>query len=198
MPRLLTVACIAYCLIHASFASAKGERFGVTGAYYDFTSTAEEGESGENQSIRWGLVHTRPIDDNSARWRWWFGLNYFADSIPAPQNGVYQEVTNYEFRVLPQYAVPVASWLTPYLGAGISLAYSQYSERWHVDADEFKYGTQLPDNNAFEASLLLNAGMVIKMGSNPDAHLQIAPQATLIVPVNDGLGGVEFSLSFLF
>ncbi|GAB6260816.1 hypothetical protein PSSHI_10590 [Photobacterium sp. R1] len=185
-------------MILSAPALSKGERFGVTAAYYDFTSSAEEGESGENQSMRWGLVHTRPIDDNSARWRWWFGLNYLSDNIPAPQNGIYQEVDNYEFRVLPQYAFPVTSWLTPYIGAGISLAYSEYSERWYVDSDEFKYGTQLQDNNAFEAGLLLNAGTVLKIGSNPDAHLQLVPQATLIIPVNNGLGGVEFSLSFLF
>ncbi|MDO6708566.1 MULTISPECIES: hypothetical protein [unclassified Photobacterium] len=198
MPRLLKVFFVSYCLIHATTAFAKGERFGVTGAYYDFTSTAEEGEAGENQSLRWGLVHTRPIDDNSARWRWWFGLNYLQDSIPAPQNGIYQEITNYEFRVLPQYAFPIASWLTPYIGAGVSLAYSEYDERWIVDSDQFKYGTQLPDKNAFEASLLLNAGTVLKIGSNPDAHLQLVPQATFIIPVNDGLGGIEFSLSLLF
>ncbi|KDM91081.1 outer membrane beta-barrel protein [Photobacterium galatheae] len=198
MNRLQHSVFLLIGLILSAPAFSKGERFGVTAAYYDFTSSAEEGESGENQSLRWGLVHTRPIDDNSARWRWWFGLNYLDDNIPAPQNGIYQEVTNYEFRVLPQYAFPVASWLTPYVGAGLSLAYSEYSERWYVDSDEFKYGGQLPDNNAFEAGLLLNAGTVLKIGSNPDAHLQVVPQATLIIPVNQGLGGVEFSLSFLF
>ena len=35
----------------------------------------EQGESGTADAIRYGLVHTRPIDEDN-NLRWWLGFNY--------------------------------------------------------------------------------------------------------------------------
>ncbi|MUK37782.1 hypothetical protein GNP82_09475 [Aliivibrio fischeri] len=181
-------------------AFAKGERYGIAANFKTIESTEyEQGMSGELSIISYGLVHTRPIDENNNRWRWLFGFNYLSDYIEAPANGVYQEVTNYEFRIVPQYAL--GNWwaFTPYVGAGLSLGYSQYGNRWKVDDEGYKYGNQLDDIDQFEVGAVLSFGTVIKLGSNPDAHLQIIPQASYIQPIyNDGLGGLELSVSLLF
>ncbi|WP_050936296.1 hypothetical protein, partial [Vibrio harveyi] len=146
----------------------------------------------------YGLVHTRPIDENNNRWRWWLGLNYLTEDVDAPSNGIYQEVTNYELRVVPQYALSSWSIFTPYVGAGLSLGYSQYSNRWKVDSDGFRYES-IDDIDQFELGAVVTLGTAIKLGSNPDAHIQIIPQASYILPVvNDGVGGVELSVSLLF
>ncbi len=192
---ILTLMCL-----FSGFTFAKGERYGVSYNLFSVESIEyDEGDSGEQELTRYGLVHTRPLDENNNRWRWWFGLNYISGEVDAPANGLYQEVTNYELRVVPQYALGTWTLFTPYIGAGLSLGYSQYSERWVVDSEGYKYGDQLDDLAQFELGAVVTAGMTIKLGSNPNAHVQITPQASYILPVyNDGLGGVELSVSVLF
>ncbi|NOJ19851.1 hypothetical protein [Vibrio jasicida] len=190
----------AMCLF-STFAIAKGERYGGSVNMLMMEShDYDEGSSGDQDALRYGLVHTRPIDENNNRWRWWLGLNYLAEDIDAPANGVYEEVTNYELRVVPQYALSSWSIFTPYIGAGLSLGYSQYSNRWEVDDEGYRVpGGALDDIDQFELGAVVTLGTAIKLGSNPDAHIQIIPQASYILPVvNDGLGGVELSVSLLF
>ncbi|KFK48003.1 hypothetical protein, partial [Vibrio vulnificus] len=158
----------AMCLFSA-FAAAKGERYGgsvsmLTIERIDY----DEGSSGEVDTLRYGLVHTRPIDENNNRWRWWLGFNYLAEDVEAPSNGVYQEVKNYELRVVPQYALSSWSIFTPYVGAGLSMGYSQYSNRWKVDQDGYRYES-IEDIDQFELGAVITLGTVIKLGSNPDA-----------------------------
>ncbi|MGF1696330.1 hypothetical protein L4C54_11720 [Vibrio lamellibrachiae] len=190
---------LVLCVLSAPI-NAKGLRYGGSVNLLSIDSVEyPEGRSGEADILRYGFVHTRPIDENNNRWRWWFGFNYLDDAVEAPANGVYEEVTNYEFRLVPQYAVATWSVFTPYVGAGLSTAYTQYGNRWEVDDEGYKYGLQLDDKSQFEVGLVATVGSVIKLGSNPDAHLQIIPQVSYILPVyNDGLGGIELSVSLLF
>jgi len=179
---------------------AKGERYGTIVNVRVIESTEyEEGPSGELNTISYGLVHTRPIDENNNRWRWWLGVNYISDYIDAPNNGVYQEITNYELRIIPQYALGNMWIFTPYVGTGLSMGYSQYNNRWAVDNEGFKIQPQLDDIEQFEVGAVVAIGTVIKLGSDPDSHLQIIPQASYIQPIyNDGLSGLELSVSLLF
>ncbi|MCR9559289.1 hypothetical protein [Vibrio alginolyticus] len=188
----------AMCLF-SSVAMAKGERYGLSTSMLTIDSIKyDEGKSGELDTLRFGLVHTRPIDENNNRWRWWLGLNYLAEDIEAPANGLYQEATNYELRVVPQYALTSWSVFTPYVGAGLSVGYSQYSNRWQVDQEGYRYES-VEDIDQFELGAVMTLGTAIKLGSNPDAHIQIIPQASYILPVvNDGIGGLELSVSLLF
>ncbi|MBT0093159.1 MULTISPECIES: hypothetical protein [Vibrio] len=188
----------AMCLF-SSVVMAKGERFGLSTSMLTIDSIKyDEGKSGEQDTLRFGLVHTRPIDENNNRWRWWLGLNYLAEDIEAPANGLYQEATNYELRVVPQYALTSWSVFTPYVGAGLSVGYSQYSNRWQVDQEGYRYES-VEDIDQFELGAVVTLGIAIKLGSNPDAHIQIIPQASYILPVvNDGIGGLELSVSLLF
>lgn len=188
----------AMCLF-SSVAMAKGERYGLSTSMLTIDSIKyDEGKSGEQDTLRFGLVHTRPIDENNNRWRWWLGLNYLAEDIEAPANGLYQEATNYEIRVVPQYALTSWSVFTPYVGAGLSVGYSQYSNRWQVDQEGYRYES-VEDIDQFELGAVMTLGTAIKLGSNPDAHIQIIPQASYILPVvNDGIGGLELSVSLLF
>ncbi|HHF3185940.1 TPA: hypothetical protein ACPJ16_000371 [Vibrio alginolyticus] len=188
----------AMCLF-SSVAMAKGERYGLSTSMLTIDSIKyDEGKSGEQDTLRFGLVHTRPIDENNNRWRWWLGLNYLAEDIEAPANGFYQEATNYELRVVPQYALTSWSVFTPYVGAGLSVGYSQYSNRWQVDQEGYRYES-VEDIDQFELGAVMTLGTAIKLGSNPDAHIQIIPQASYILPVvNDGIGGLELSVSLLF
>lgn len=189
----------ALCLT-TPFVMAKGERYGASVNVLAVESIKyDEGSSGDKQSLRYGLVHTRPIDETNNRWRWWLGLNYLQDQFTAPNNGVYQEATNFEFRVVPQFALSSWSVFTPYIGAGLSLGYSQYTNRWKVDDEGFKYGSQLQDIEQFEVGAVATFGAVIKLGSNPDAHLQVIPQLSYIAPIyNNGIGGAELTISLLF
>lgn len=200
MSKLSRLGLLALACTVSAAANAKGERYGGSISMLSIDSIEyKEGSSGTADTMRYGFVHTRPIDEDNNRWRWWLGFNYVNESIDAPANGIYQEVTNYEFRIVPQYALGSWSIFTPYIGAGLSAGYSQYSNRWVVDSDGFKYGSQLEDIEQFEAGAVATIGTVIKLGSNPDAHLQIIPQASYILPVyNDGLGGVELTVSLLF
>ncbi|EPI0761752.1 hypothetical protein ACSYOM_000487 [Vibrio alginolyticus] len=188
----------AMCLF-SSVAMAKGERYGLSTSMLTIDSIKyDEGKSGEQDTLRFGLVHTRPIDENNNRWRWWLGLNYLAEDIEAPANGLYQEATNYELRVVPQYALTSWCVFTPYVGAGLSVGYSQYSNRWQVDQEGYRYES-VEDIDQFELGAVMTLGTAIKLGSNPDAHIQIIPQASYILPVvNDGIGGLELSVSLLF
>ncbi|ENM8380570.1 hypothetical protein ACRTDN_13095 [Vibrio alginolyticus] len=188
----------AMCLF-SSVAMAKGERYGLSTSMLTIDSIKyDEGKSGEQDTLRFGLVHTRPIDENNNRWRWWLGLNYLAEDIEAPANGLYQEATNYELRVVPQYALTSWRVFTPYVGAGLSVGYSQYSNRWQVDQEGYRYES-VEDIDQFELGAVVTLGTAIKLGSNPDAHIQIIPQASYILPVvNDGIGGLELSVSLLF
>ncbi|ELB2852444.1 hypothetical protein QNE40_001664 [Vibrio alginolyticus] len=188
----------AMCLF-SSVAMAKGERYGLSTSMLTIDSIKyDEGKSGEQDTLRFGLVHTRPIDENNNRWRWWLGLNYLAEDIEAPANGLYQEATNYELRVVPQHALTSWSVFTPYVGAGLSVGYSQYSNRWQVDQEGYRYES-VEDIDQFELGAVVTLGTAIKLGSNPDAHIQIIPQASYILPVvNDGIGGLELSVSLLF
>ncbi|HHF0516357.1 MULTISPECIES: hypothetical protein [Vibrio] len=188
----------AMCLF-SSVAMAKGERYGLSTSMLTIDSIKyDEGKSGEQDTLRFGLVHTRPIDENNNRWRWWLGLNYLAEDIEAPANGLYEEATNYELRVVPQYALTSWSVFTPYVGAGLSVGYSQYSNRWQVDQEGYRYES-VEDIDQFELGAVVTLGTAIKLGSNPDAHIQIIPQASYILPVvNDGIGGLELSVSLLF
>ncbi|MCR9489977.1 hypothetical protein [Vibrio alginolyticus] len=188
----------AMCLF-SSVAMAKGERYGLSTSMLTIDSIKyDEGKSGEQDTLRFGLVHTRPIDENNNRWRWWLGLNYLAEDIEAPANGLYQEATNYELRVVPQYALTSWSVFTPYVGAGLSVGYSQYSNRWQVDQEGYRYES-VEDIDQFELGAVMTLGTAIKLGSNPDAHIQIIPQTSYILPVvNDGIGGLELSVSLLF
>ncbi|MDN3611770.1 hypothetical protein ACODM8_12810 [Vibrio ostreicida] len=181
-------------------ANAKGERYGGSINMLSIDSIDyKQGDSGTSNAMRYGLVHTRPIDEDNNRWRWWLGFNYLNESVDAPANGIYQEVTNYEFRIVPQYALGTWSVFTPYIGAGVSAAYSQYSNRWVVDSKGYKYGEQLDEIDQFEAGAVVSLGSVIKLGGDPDAHIQIVPQVSYILPVyNDGLGGLELTVSLLF
>lgn len=188
----------AMCLF-SSVVMAKGERYGLSTSMLTIDSIKyDEGKSGEQDTLRFGLVHTRPIDENNNRWRWWLGLNYLAEDIEAPANGLYQEATNYELRVVPQYALTSWSVFTPYVGAGLSVGYSQYSNRWQVDQEGYRYES-VEDIDQFELGAVVTLGTAIKLGSNPDAHIQIIPQASYILPVvNDGISGLELSVSLLF
>ncbi|MDF4701837.1 hypothetical protein P3528_24320, partial [Vibrio parahaemolyticus] len=180
----------AMCLF-SSVVMAKGERYGLSTSMLTIDSIKyDEGKSGEQDTLRFGLVHTRPIDENNNRLRWWLGLNYIAEDIEAPANGLYQEATNYELRVVPQYALTSWSVFTPYVGAGLSVGYSQYSNRWQVDQEGYRYES-VEDIDQFELGAVVTLGTAIKLGSNPDAHIQIIPQASYILPVvNDGIGGL--------
>ncbi len=200
MYRPVHVGLVSSLCIISSFAVAKGERYGISANVLAVESIQyEEGMSGQKESLRYGLVHTRPIDETNNRWRWWFGLNYLQDSFTAPSNGVYQEASNFEFRVVPQFALGSWSIFTPYIGAGLSLGYTQYSNRWKVDDEGFKYGSQLKDIEQFEVGGVVTFGTAIKLGSNPNAHLQIIPQISYIAPLyNNGLGGAELTVSLLF
>ncbi len=202
MLKLLKIGTLLsiFLFLFSPFVAAKGERYGASINIFNIESIEyDEGVSGKKNTLRYGVVHTRPIDENNNRWRWWFGLNYLNELLTAPPNGVYQEVSNYELRVVPQYALSSWSVFTPYVGAGVSMGYSQLSNRWKVDHEGFKYGSQLSDINQFEISPIFTIGTSIKIGNNPDAHLQVIPQASYILPVyNDGLGGVELSVSLLF
>ncbi|MCL9780079.1 porin family protein [Vibrio sp. S4M6] len=194
--------CISLCtlLIVSSPLFAKGQRYGGTVSLVNLTSIDyQQGESGSQDVTSFGLVYTTPIDENNNRWRWWFGLNYIQDSITAPPNGIYQEVTSYELRAVPQYALNSWGWLTPYVGAGLSAGMVNYKNRWVVDSDGFKYGAQLEDISQFELRAVATIGTVVKLGSDPNAHIQIIPQISYLFPVyNDGIGGLELSLSMLF
>ncbi|MCW8348644.1 MULTISPECIES: hypothetical protein [Vibrio] len=200
MLKPINVGLISVVCLFSSFAVAKGERYGISVNMLAIESMEyDQGSSGQKDSLRYGIVHTRPIDKNNNRWRWWLGFNYLSEQIEAPSNGVYQEVTNYEFRVVPQFALDSWSIFTPYIGAGLSAGFSQYSNRWEVDKDGYKYGNQLDDVEQFELGAVATIGSVIKLGSSPDAHLQIIPQVSYIHPVyNSGLGGVELTVSLLF
>jgi len=198
----------SFCMVCTESAFAKGERYGVSAQYFNIDSVKfDEGSTDETNTIKFGLVHSRPIDENNNRWRWLFNLNYLSAEVPAQSNlgsqsigiyGVYQEVKSLQFRVIPQYAVADWGWMTPLLGLGISTSYSQYSERWQVDSDGIKYGGQLEDIEAFEFGLVASVGTVIKLGSNPNAHLQLVPEILYNHSFNNGLGGIEFSLTLLF
>ncbi|MFA0115927.1 hypothetical protein AB4407_20120 [Vibrio sp. 10N.261.46.E11] len=200
MRKLSKIGLISTMCLFSSIVIAKGERYGGSVNMLNIDSIEyKEGTTGQVDTLRYGLVHTRPIDESNNRWRWWLGLNYLSEDIEAPSNGVYNEVTNYEFRIVPQFALGSWSIFTPYIGAGLSLGYSQYSNRWKVDHQGFRYGAQLEDIDQFEAGAVVTLGSVIKLGSNPDAHLQIVPQTSYILPFyNEGLGGIEFSVSLLF
>lgn len=199
MPKPSHVGLFAVMCLFSFLAVAKGERYGLSVNMLTIDSIDyDEGMSGEQDALRYGIVHTRPIDENNNRWRWWLGLNYLAESVTAPSDGIYQETTNYELRVVPQYALGSWRMFTPYAGAGASLGYSLYSNRWKVDEDGYRYEA-LDDIDQFELGLVVSIGSVIKLGSNPNAHIQIVPQASYILPVfNDGMSGVELSVSMLF
>lgn len=200
MTKPIQLGFIALILAFSAPIFAKGERYGAIANIRVIESTEyEEGPSGELNTISYGIVHTRPIDENNNRWRWWFGFNYISDFIDAPNNGVFQEITNYELRVVPQYALGSGWIFTPYVGAGLSMGYSQYSERWAVDDEGFKIQPQLDDIDQFEVGAVITIGTAIKLGSNPDSHLQLIPQVSYIQPItNDGLSGLELSVSLLF
>jgi outer membrane protein W len=200
MLKLVQVGMLSALCLSSSFAFAKGERYGVSVNMLSIDSIEyKEGSSSSQDTLRYGIVHTRPISEDNNRWRWWLGLNYLSQDMKAPKNGIYQELNNLELRVVPQYALSSWSVFTPYIGAGLSLGYSQYSNRWKVDDAGFKYGEQLKDIDQFEVGAVAAIGSVIKLGSDPDAHMQIIPQVSYILPVvNDGLGGLELSLSLLF
>lgn len=191
---LLVTACLS-----SPVAVAKGERYGVGISQLTIDSNDYDyGPSGEQSTLRYSLVHTRPIDENNNRWRWWLGLSYLSEAVEAPSRGVYEEVTNFEFRAVPQYALGSWGMFTPYIGGGASFGYSQYSNRWKVDAGGYRF-EQLEDIDQFEVGAVFTLGSVIKLGSNPDAHLQIIPQVSYILPiVNDGVDGIELSVSLLF
>ncbi|MEF1267510.1 hypothetical protein QTO10_22530, partial [Vibrio campbellii] len=74
------------------------------------------------------------------------------------------------------------------------------SNRWEVDEEGYRVpGGALDDIDQFELGAVVTLGTAIKLGSNPDAHIQIIPQASYILPVvNDGIGGLELSVSLLF
>ncbi|SKA51505.1 hypothetical protein [Enterovibrio nigricans] len=179
---------------------AKGERYGISGALRSIDSiTYEEGMSGTAETLSYGIVHTRPIDENNNRWRWWLAANYTQDSIMPDASGVYQELIGLDLRIIPQYAL--ASWgpFTPYIGGGLSFGYQQYANRWQVDDEGYKYGEQLEDIGQFEAGLIFTFGTAIKFGSNSDNHLQLVPQISYTLPIyNEGIGGAELSVSLLF
>ena len=149
---------ILICLLSSSVHS-KGLRYGGSVGMLSIDSVEyANGSSGEEDILRYGFVHTRPIDQNNNRWRWLFGLNYLDDAVEAPANGIYEELTNYEFRVVPQFALTEWSVFTPYVGAGFSAGYTQYSNRWQVDDEGYKYGLQLDDISQFEVGLVATAG----------------------------------------
>ncbi len=198
LKAIIKLFTIFLLLLTASYSHAKGERYGLSAGIISLTTADNEGKSDGNEVLKFGIVHTRPIDPNNARWRWWLGLNYLTSDAPAPANGIYEEIQNIELRVVPQYAIPAFDWLTAFLGAGVSVGYSSYTDRWNVDADGYRYGDQLEDVSGAEVGLVINAGTVIKLGSNPDQHLQLIPQVSYIQPLNEGLGGLELSFSILF
>jgi len=179
---------------------AKGERYGAVANFKMMESIEyEEGLSDEFNTISYGFVHTRPIDENNNRWRWWFGVNYLSDTTDTAENGIHQDVNNYEFRVVPQYALGKWNAFTPYIGTGLSMAYSQYSNRWQIENNNKASGTELEDINQFELGVVVSLATVIKLSDNPDSHLQIIPQASYIQPLyNDGIGGLELSVALLF
>ncbi|CAM2835875.1 hypothetical protein [Moritella viscosa] len=204
----IVLVLFSFCMVCAESAFAKGERYGISAQYFNINSVEfDEGSTEETNTIKFGFAHTRPIDENNNRWRWLFNLNFLSTEIPAQSNsgsksadvyGLYQEVQSLQFRVMPQYAVADWGWVTPLLGLGISTSYSQYSERWRVDPDGVKYGDQLEDIEAFEYGLVASVGTVIKLGSNPNAHLQLVPEILYNHSFNNGLSGIEFSLTLLF
>lgn len=179
---------------------AKGNRYGGSVALMNVNSISyQQGESGSADLTSFGLVYTTPIDENNNRWRWWLGLNYMSDSIDAPSNGIYQELTSYEVRLIPQFALGSIGWFTPYVGAGVSAAYVNYENRWVVDSDGYKYGSQLEDISQLEIRAAATIGTVMKLGSDPNYHIEVIPQFSYLLPVyNKGVGGFELSLSLLF
>ncbi|MGL6313478.1 hypothetical protein [Vibrio sp. WXL103] len=180
-----------------TLASSKGLRYGLSTSVFSYDAYAPEGQAGSTDSFRFSVVHTRPIDMNSARWRWWLSASYLTDHISADPGGVYQELDNFEFRVVPQYAFPIGESITSFVGAGLSLGYSRYSERWEVDSDGYKY-VRLPSEQRFDAAAVITSGIVFKMGSDPNAHIQLIPHASYFATYEAHLPGIELGLTVLF
>ncbi|MGL6259075.1 hypothetical protein [Vibrio sp. WXL210] len=134
---------------------------------------------------------------NSARWRWWLSASYLRDYIPAQPNGIYQELDNFELKIVPQYAFPLSSGITPYFGLGASLGYSRYSARQRVDEFGYKY-EKLPSEQRFDAAAVITSGIVFKMGSDPNAHIQVIPHASYLATYEAHLPGIELGLTVLF
>lgn len=180
------------------FVHAKGERYGGIATISGVARTDEVGQEKPLNTPNFGLVHTRPIDENNNRWRWWIAFNYLSETIKPSKEGLYQEMTGFEVRVMPQYAM--ASWgpFTPYLGAGISIAHQSYSNRWNLDDQGYKYGDQLEDISKFGIGALMGFGTVMKISPSSNSSFQFIPQISYLHPINGGLGGLEFSLLFLF
>lgn len=176
------------------FAYAKGERYGATAS----TRHIYDSDKQDNNIPQFGILHTRPMDENNNRWRWWFEVNYLQETINSSKQPLYQELNGIEVRVVPQYAIASLGPFTPYIGAGISVGYQMYSNRWNLDEQGYKYGDQLNDIAQFEMGGVISLGTAIKIGGDPNSHLQIIAQISYLIPMNDGLSGAELSLSFLF
>lgn len=179
--------------------NAKGKRYGASVSIRNVDTLYQDvaNEKAE-KTPQFGILHTRPMDESNNRWRWWIAVNYLQEKINPPITGLYQEVQGIELRVVSQYAI--ASWgpFTPYMGAGISVAYQMYSNRWQVDDQGYKYGDQLEDLSQVEMGAVFALGTAIKFGRDPNTHLQLITQVSYVLPINEGLGGAELSLSFLF
>lgn len=199
MVKSIQLCIVAFIFTCSSTAFAQSDRYGIIGNFKNIDQLEhDEGTSEAFDTISYGLVHTRPIDQNNNRWRWWLGLNYLSDSADSSAKGLHQDIENYEFRLVPQYAVGKWEMFTPYIGAGLSMGYSQYTNRWEM-INGVRQGNQLDDIEQFELGGVISFATVIKVGGTQDAYLQIIPQASYIQPIyNDGLGGLELSIAFLF
>ncbi len=199
MPYYLKSIGVLTLTLLSFFVHAKGERYGGSLSMRNMnTDVHVQGESKASKMPQFGLVHTRPIDENNNRWRWWISAHYLDEQLTSPKSYIYQESKGLELRIMPQYAI--ASWdgVTPFMGAGVSLAYQDYSNRWQVDEQGYKYGHQLEDISQLDAGVLFNFGTAIKFGKNPNSHLQLVPQFSSIFPMNGNSVGIELSLSLLF
>ncbi len=196
----LKILSLAMLFFVSEGAFAKGERFGLSAGQFSIDEIDyDEGTLLSDKLMRYKLIHTRPMDENNNRWRWWFALDLYQDTLFPQGTGIYQESFYIGAEVIPQFALGKLWNLTPFVGAGGYFGYASHSNRWEVDEDGFKYGVQLDDIGQLEYGLAFNFGTIIKIGSNPNSHLQITPMIAYKLPLMDDVyQGVELSVALLF
>ncbi len=186
---------VCMALLISGHALANGNRCGLSVSMLNINKIHYDHSAVNSSSaMQYGLFFTTPIDINSNRWRWFFGFNYLTGDMDNSQNSLTQSVTSYELRFAPQYALATWGGLTPYVGAGMSLAYTQYADRYRVYDT-----TDLDDINQVEFRGLASLGVVFNMGNDPNSYFQITSQASYLLPVtSDSLGGLELKVAMSF
>lgn len=169
--------------------SAYAERFAI-GLGLNQASVSVEDPKGDTDKDTPGyisLIGTYNIDE---KWRIWSEISKYDFDLEYSPTYIGQHVDTLQFDVIAQYAKPFGTFTYGWVGAGLGMSFTEYSERAKtLESGHLNPFESYEDRDETNYHLILNIGILRGITSD----ITIGGNVKHSVTMNDGYGGTTIT-----